>query len=939
MSEPAMLADHLDQQSEAILAHWRATVLHDDDVPEANRLPRSEFLDHIPALLERLAERLRGHPADAAREGQRHGGHRWRQGYDIAEVVAEFGHLRAALRRATVEFARANGWDLAPFEAALAAIDDVLDEATGESVRQFQDDSGRETQEALAEVKARQRAIEEAWVVAKVERAKLRTILRSLPVAVWVVDPDGTIIGTNEEAERMLGFDPIAGGERPNVHGLGPEYRLTRPDGTPCPTDELPILRALRGETVTHEEYDWLLRGEPRTIAVNAAPLTDAEGRVVQAVAVTVDLTARKRDEEQLRRERDVSRTVTDTVAEGLCTVDTEGRVTFANPAALAMLGWTAEALLGRNLDATVRAPADGPAAEGPLARALRTGQAVKGDEVFVRRDGSRFSAEYTASPIVSGGRTLGLVKAFHDVTERKRYEAALAEAEARFRMIAEKSPVMIWRTDASGRCDYVNQAWGEFCGPGPGHPLAEGWSGGLHDDDRDRCLEEFRRALAQRSPFELSYRIRRHDGRFRWVSDRGTPFYDPEGRFLGFLGSCLDITPRIELEDALERQRALAEEASRHKTQLVSALSHDVRTPLNAVVLSAQLLQFHLDGDHDSEVQECLRTIRHSVRNVLDLIGDLLDLSKLDAGATPPDVSRFPLDPVLAECLASIEPQARHKGLDVRFEPGALAGVSLETDRSKLKQVLSNLLSNALRYTERGHVRLLGARDAGRIQISVEDTGVGIAPANQARIFDEYAVLDDRRRRAGEGIGLGLAICRRLAGLLGGEIELTSAPGIGSTFSLVLPDSVLTSTAPSAVEVRGAAGGFDGAGAVLIVEDHADSRQTLARFLRRMGFRVLEAGNGRDALAAARQEPDLRVVLMDVNMPEMDGVEATLALRADPARRDLPIFALTGDVTVVNQNRIAEAGVNGFLEKPVTWEALRAALDSVGNRAPNGPA
>ena len=224
-----------------------------------------------------------------------------------------------------------------------------------------------------------------------------------------------------------------------------------------------------------------------------------------------------------------------------------------------------------------------------------------------------------------------------------------------------------------------------------------------------------------------------------------------------------------------------MAEEASRHKTRLVSALSHDVRTPLNAVVLAAQLLEVHLDGNADAEVQECLRTIRHSVRNVLDLLGDLLDLSKIDAGATPAEVSRFPLEPVLAECLASIEPQARQKGLDVRLEPGGLAGVSLETDRSKLKQILANLLSNALRYTDAGHVRLFGERD--------RRPGPDRRRGHRRRDRPGRPGADLRRvrrprprpqRKLGEGTGLGLAICRRLAALLGGEIQLDERPGRG---------------------------------------------------------------------------------------------------------------------------------------------------------------
>jgi signal transduction histidine kinase/CheY-like chemotaxis protein len=540
MSEPALLADHLDEHTDTILAVWRATVERVGDVPEAERLSYREFIDHVPELLDRLAERLRGRPVDAGAEGKMHGTHRWRQGYDIGEIVCEFAHLRTALCRATIEYARTQHWDVNRLETAYEVINEVLAEATAESVRQFQEDS----------------------------------------------------------------------------------------------------------------------------------------------------------------------------------------------------------------------------------------------------------------------------------------------------------------------------------------------------------------RAEAQRR------------------------------------------------EEELRRQRELADEGSQHKTRLISTLSHDIRTPLSAVVMAAQFLEIHFEGagaaEADVEVQESLRTIRHSVRNVLDLLSDLLDLSKIEAGAAPPEVALFPIEPVLAECLSSIETQARMKGLEIRLEAGGLAGASLRTDRAKLKQIVANFLSNAVRYTEQGQIHLSTGQRDGHVLLSVADTGVGIAAEDQERIFDEFAVVGNSRRSHGEGTGLGLAICRRLAGLLGGAINLDSTPGRGSTFSLVLPDSVLV---PGRAEpVRGEVPALPGGetGAILVAEDHNASRQTMARVLRRFGYRVLEACNGREALDLIEAEAGrLFAVLMDVNMPIMDGVTATLALRADTRFRDIPIFALTGDVTRDNQQRIGTAGVNGYIEKPVTLEVLRQALASLGHPTP----
>jgi two-component system CheB/CheR fusion protein len=814
MSEPALLADHLDEQTDTILGVWRATVGRVGDVPEAERLSYREFIDHVPQLLDRLAERLRGLPAAAAPEGKKHGELRWHQGYDIGQVVTEFSHLRTALSRSTLEHARDRQWDLGRLEGALETIDAVLAEATAESVRQFQEDNQAAIERALAEIKRRQRAAATAEAIARSEQAKLRTILRSLPAAVWVVDRAGTFIGANDVADQMhSAFDPEYIG-RVNVRNLGPSYRILHPDGTPYASDDLPLCRALRGESVFQEELIWEVHGKSLILLFNAAPLVSPDGHLEGAVGVAQDVTGRKRDEEELRRQRDLFRTITEAQGEGLCTLDLQGRVNFLNPAAERLFGWPRAELLGRSLHDTVHfLRFDGsayPADECPLSQAILSDQVVQGDELFIRKDGRRITVAFIASPIVTEGRRAGHVVVLRDISDR--------------------------------------------------------------------------------------------------------------------------IAQRVELE----RQRERAEAASQHKTRLVAALSHDVRTPLNAVVLAVHLLELHLDGEPDAEVQECLRTIRGSVSNVLDLLGDLLNLSKIDAGAVLPEVATFSLETVLTECLASIETGARIKGLEISLERGTLAASGLETDRAKLKQIVSNFLSNAVRYTEQGRIELRAEHQDGHVRISVADTGVGIEVKDQGRIFDEFAMLEQPRPSTGsEGTGLGLAICRRLAGLLGGEITLVSTPGQGSTFTLVLPDSLLTAgpsrSAPGAIP----AASQSETGAIVVAEDHDESRQTLSKVLRRMGYRVLEASNGRDALNLIEEERPL-AVLMDVNMPVMNGVDATLALRADPRFHNLPIFALTGDVTPDNQQRIGEAGVNGYLEKPVTWELLKQALASIGHPAPD---
>ena len=789
MSETALLADHIDRQVEAILDVWQQTVRRLGDVPDAPRLSHVDLLDHVPELLERLTDRLRGQPAAVASTGREHGDRRWSQGYTVAEVVNELGHLRSTLIRDTFTYAMEQGFDLNQVESLVMTIDAVIDESIANSVDRYLDSTRNHGRALIAEVEGRKDSAEN-------ERIKLQSLIDDLPVGIWVCQADGTSLSINREALRLQGADLSDRSSR--ADGFDPTTRRhwSRSDGSVYPAGEFPIARALRGETILREDHFWHTNDGGIFVTVSASPLLADDGTIAGAVLVV------------------------------------------------------------------------------------------------------------------------------QDSTDRKVLESSLAASESRFRVIVEQSPVMIWRSDRLGRCDFFNETWLEFRGRSYNEEAGQGWTEGIHPDDAGRRLEKFRVAMADLQSFEIVYRLRRHDGQYRYIADQGTPYYDGSGNFLGVLGSAIDITARVELEAKLEQE-------SQHKSRLMAALSHDARTPLNAVVLSARLLESQVKDQDDPEVKECLRTIRNAVKNVLDLLSDLLDLSRIDAGATLVEVSQFHLQATLAECLSSIEPQARAKGLDIRFDLDHVAEVQLKTDRAKLKQILSNLLSNALRYTETGSIRLFAEATADRLLIGVQDSGIGIALPDQTRIFDEFAVLEHPNRLRGEGTGLGLAICRRLAKLLLGEIQLDSAPGRGSRFTLALPIAVVSQeSAPAAVPPIASPAG-DLAGAILIAEDHADSRRTLAKVLRRLGYRVLEAGDGREVLETVETERPM-VILMDVNMPGLDGVEATLALRRDPRFVNLPIFALTGDVSVVNQRRIGEAGVNGYLEKPVTWEKLEAALAQI---------
>ena len=601
---------------------------------------------------------------------------------------------------------------------------------------------------------------------------------------------------------------------RVNVHDLGPKYRLLRPDGTPYASDDLPLCRALRGETVIQEELIWEIQDKSLTLLFNAAPLLSPEGQLEGAVGVAQDVTERKRNEEELRRQRDLFRTITETQGEGLCTLDLQGRVTFFNPAAERLFGWSRTEMLGRSLHDTVHfLRPDGsayPAEDCPLSQAIHSDQTVQGDEVFIRKDGRRITAAFIASPIITEGRRTG-----HVVVLR-------------------------------------------------------------------------------------------------------------------------DISDRIAQEGELKQQRERAEAASQHKSRLVAALSHDVRTPLNAVVLAAHLLELHLDGEPDAEVQECLRTIRHSVGNVLDLLGDLLNLSKIDAGAVLPEVTTFSLESVLAECLASVETQARMKGLEIHSRKGQ---PRRQRSRDRPRQV-----------------------QADRLQFPFQRGPIHRARHNPASRRASGRPGPDRRRRyrgrhRSQGSGPDLRRVRHPRAAPALDRLRGDRPGSGD-----LPPPGGTARGRDHPGQHPRPGEHVHPGAPRLDPHRGPLRARARRSLRAAPRRGRGDRGGRgprrkpadtfqgppaDGLPRARgiqrprrPRPDRR----GASAGGADGCEHAgherrrrdPGARADARFRDLPIFALTGDVTPDNQQRIGEAGVNGYLEKPVTWELLKQALASIGHPAPD---
>jgi PAS domain S-box-containing protein len=418
-------------------------------------------------------------------------------------------------------------------------------------------------------------------------------------------------------------------------------------------------------------------------------------------------------------------------------------------------------------------------------------GSTAAGQERWVRAIG------YTAygddgQPIRFDGVTV-------DITAQKRNEQALGESEARFRNMADSAPVMIWVTDAGGRCVYLNRQWYEFTGQSEAEALGFGWLDAVHEDDRALSEAVFIDANERRAPFRLDYRLRRADGVYRWAADAAVPRLGSNGEYLGYVGSVIDIHERKESEgeraqllEAERVARAEAERANRAKGDFLAVMSHELRTPLNAIGGYAELLEMGVSAPLAATQLEYVARIQRSQRHLLGLINSVLNFARIEGGHIEYDIRAVPVTDLIALVEPLIMPQLAARPLTYRFE-SAEAGLVVRADAEKVTQILLNLMSNAVKFTLPGGSVTIRAERTGvggndAVAISVTDTGIGIPLDRIGAVFDPFVQVDARLTREQQGAGLGLAISRDLARGMGGELRVRSEMGVGSTFVVTLP-------------------------------------------------------------------------------------------------------------------------------------------------------
>lgn len=515
------------------------------------------------------------------------------------------------------------------------------------------------------------------------------------------------------------------------------------------------------------------------------------------------------------------------------------------------------------------------------------------------------------------------------EVRERARQLATLQlESFNRYRHLADAIPQIIWKFHPSGTLEYCNRLWCEYSGLTLEQSSGMGWQSVVHPDDLPELLVKCDEARSHGLTLETELRLlRQSDNSYRWHMFRGVPEFQMTGEVGSWIVTNTDIEDRKIIERDLIRAKEESLAASEAKSAFLANMSHEIRTPLGIVLGFAELL-----ADPTMPIEErrnCLGTVKKNGELLSRLIGDVLDLSKVEAGHLQIETTQVSLPDFLGMAMQSFRHQASDKGILLSMKLDTPIPVTIESDPMRLRQILFNIVGNAIKFTHAGKVEVNVRLEGELLRITVSDEGVGITPAQAMKLFQPFIQADNSTTRKFGGTGLGLSLARKLARKMGGDVVLgESAPNRGSTFEITVGTGPLDGVRliehfngekPAVVATAKAGPRLEGV-RVLVVEDAPENQMLLQHFLAIAGATVKVADNGQEGVQKALAE-EFDVVLMDIQMPVLDGYQATRQLRSRAYNK--PILALTAHALKEERDRCLAAGCNDHLTKPLNREEL----------------
>ena len=785
------------------------------------------------------------------------------------------------------------------------------------------------------------------------ERDRERTfqdLVMAAPDAIVRVDCFGNVVFWNPAAERLFGYTGAEALGRNVCQFLVPaRYRQAACDAFQA------VQASGSGSALGQSVELAALRKSGQEFPIELALSAVCYGNRWESVAIIRDASARKQAQKALElsearfriaeaqsAEREALQSaLLDNLPSGILIVDAETHVVESvNPAAAALIGAPASRILGRKCHQFLC-----PAEEGRCPITDQGEIVDHSDRVLLGAAGTRIPVLKSAKRILIGGREK-LLESFIDISARKQMEEALARSREQYMLAVDGSNDGIWDWDLRNDDIFLSAKWKEMLGY-HNHELPDLFStfeDRLHPDDRPQVMDYIARYLkGEVQRFSIELRLRHKDGHYCWILSRGEALREENGTPYRMAGSHTDITSRKQAEEALQESNrqlnlataqanelaANASSANRAKSEFLANMSHEIRTPMNGVIGMTSLL---LDTALTPDQRQYVEIVRDSGDSLLSLINDLLDFSKIESGKLHPEVHDFDLGGIVEDVTQLLAVKAHEKSLELvgMVTPGT--PTLLRGDSGRLKQVLINLVGNAVKFTSQGSVSLLAhveSEDAETVVItfSVEDTGIGIPADRQASLFSPFTQVDGSVTRKYGGTGLGLAISRRLVELMGGRIGVESRPGAGSTFWFTTALGKQKSQPGAPVE---AAPGLHGV-RVLVVESSLHSRLLLTSLLRTWGCQPGEASGVQSALAmlraASHSGDPYRAAIIDTQMSGMTGLELSRLIKAEPECHATLLILMTSLGQSCDARLAAQMGLAALIAKPLRKADLRRAL------------
>jgi PAS domain S-box-containing protein len=778
--------------------------------------------------------------------------------------------------------------------------------------------------------------------------AMQRAILNNAGYAIISTDPEGTIVSFNAAAERLLGWkaEEMIGRKSSEVlHDAGEIRQRAEQISRELKRDVAPgfDVLAARVRRGGEDEQEWTYihkDGRRIPVVLSVTAMRDEQGAVTGFVGIARDITLRRRAEDDRRK---LYRAVEQSPSTVVVT-DVNGTIEYVNPKFTQITGYSAQEALGQN-PRILKSGEMPPERYRELWETITAGNEWRGVFHNKKKNGQLYWEAVSISPVKDdAGRITHFVAVKEDITEMR----AAQEELAKLSLVASKTDNAVIITDREGRIEWVNDGFSritgytlaEVAGRKPGNILR----GPLTDAETEGRI---RASLASRKSFTEEILNYRKDGGTYWLSMTITPVLDEKGDVLRFVAIESDITGRKRTEEELHKAKLEAESANRAKSEFLASMSHEIRTPMNAILGMADLLW---ESDLTEEQKKYVGVFRSAGENLLNLINDILDLSKVESGRLTLEAVPFSLEEVLGKTCDMMSERASKKGLELvcRIRPGVPA--RLVGDPVRLRQVLLNLIGNAVKFTEKGEVLVeVGPGASGGnaapsapgsetflLEFRVADTGVGIPPDKLDAIFERFTQADSSTTRKYGGSGLGLTISRQLVELMNGRIGVKSDPGKGSTFTFTARFGWTSDRSPeepkAAVDIRGLR--------TLVVDDNETNRLILMETLSRWGAEVSEAADGPSAIRTLDEAKTagrpFDLAILDQRMPGMDGFQLAEQIRTNAELGSLLVMMLSSESRAEDRARARSLGMSSYLVKPVKrGDLMEAILTARGKSRP----